>query len=39
MDFLCRIVEAVIKAGATTINIPTPWVTRRRMNTRAVMRR
>lgn len=22
MDFLCRIVEAVIKAGATTINIP-----------------
>ncbi len=22
MDFLCRIVEAVIKAGATTVNIP-----------------
>jgi len=23
MDYLCRIVEAVIKAGATTVNIPT----------------
>src|SRR5689334_24677772 len=22
MDYLCRIVEAVIKAGATTVNIP-----------------
>ena len=22
MDFLCRVVEAVIKAGATTINLP-----------------
>jgi hypothetical protein len=22
MDFLCRVVEAVIKAGATTVNIP-----------------
>ena len=22
MDFLCRVVEAVIKEGATTVNIP-----------------
>src|SRR5690606_31404077 len=27
LDFLCRIVEAAIDAGARTINIPTPWAT------------
>ncbi len=25
-DFLCRVIEATIDAGATTINIPIRWV-------------
>ena len=29
LDFLCRVVEAVIDAGATTINLPTRSATRR----------
>ena len=36
MDYLCRIIEAVIKAGATTVNFPTPSVTPRRRNTPAL---
>ena len=30
MEFLCRVVQAVIDAGATTINSPTPSASRRR---------
>ncbi len=39
MDFLCRIFQAAIEAGATTINVPdtvgysTPWVWAERMRT------
>src|SRR5437762_13300616 len=31
VDFLCRMIEAVIQAGATTINCPIPWGIRRPM--------
>jgi 2-isopropylmalate synthase len=29
-DYLCRVIEIAIKAGATTINIPIPWAILRR---------